>query len=99
MKDHRLEDRHDARLSVELTREDRYIGRFRTRNTCARGAFVDALGTGLRRGDLVTVSFRAGGALRRRQTRLAQVVHVCPEGVGIAYSAPYSPDTDSVVPR
>lgn len=88
MEPHRIEHRYESRLpavvGVEVWHRDLCLGRFRTRNLCREGMFIETGPTGLRPNDLVRVVVRTPAGSHEAA---AMVVHRSERGVGVTCAA------------
>jgi len=84
--EHRYAARRALRLDVDLYRRDELLGRFKTRNINDGGVFIETGALGLRRNDVMKVSFvtDSTGNQQRRSLK-AMVVHRSTDGTGMMF--------------
>ena len=91
MTEQRCEARRASRFQVDISHNERYVGRFSTANSGEHSAFVKMDSSGVHAGDTLTVSFIVDESVARRQTHLAQVMRVTDIGIAIVFSQPCRP--------
>jgi hypothetical protein len=73
-------------FEVDLTQDDRYLGRFITSNIGPQGAFVETGPVGLTREDFLTITFLGEKDRHPRRCLQGFVVHRDGEGIGVRYA-------------
>lgn len=79
----RYSTRLQLRVPVEVSKRDRFLGRYFTRNMDAEGAFIETRMENLSANDVVELTFIFPGAESRDCTLMAVVARIGVEGAGV----------------
>ena len=80
---HRYSIRLPLRVPVEVSKRDRFLGRYFTRDMDAEGVFIETRMANLNANDVVELTFIFPGAESRDCTLMAVVARIGVEGAGL----------------